>query len=579
MSRSCAAWRPRSRPASQCRSGESGIVLSWDAPKTGAADGYHVEYGEQDSEQLQTENLDAAQTSYTHSDNAEGVTYRYRVRAHNTAGESQWSETLTASRTLAPAAPAELAAEVSGSAITVSWTAPATGAVDTYQVRYGVSGSDETESASVDSTETSFTHLGAKGDTAHSYQVRSVNSAGSSPWAGPVTAMWVIPPGVPTGVTAAISGDDILVSWTRPAGNFIDEYRVQFREQNTGRWNSAAVAATQTSHRHTGPTPGTTHEYRVRAENAGGVSQWSKIATGVWYRTAAPPRKFILTPFGAKLLVQWPKSETPDVTGYQLRYRIDSGEWQYQDTTLLLYFADWSTGQTLHEYQIRALKDDNAGDWSAIHRATVATPAAAPALTLNREGASGVRLHWTEPASGPPARYIIEGRWRDKTKYNMIAGTGGHITTVHIGIGHDREYTYRVLAQNHFGIRGPHQEGVTAHIVIPAAESQSENAPQNLEARMLDPATIKLTWAPPQERAGQVTNYRIYRKPVSDTRRMGDSYRDHVLAAYTSGASTSHIDHGAETGVAYEYAVAAYRDGYPNPWSSISHRAYARPWE
>ena len=117
--------------------GESDIVLSWEAPETGTADGYHVQYGEQDSEELQTVNRTAAQTSYTHSDNVEGVTYRYQVRAHNAAGESAWSETLTASRTPAPSAPSGLTATVSGSAITVAWTAPATGIVDTYQVQYG----------------------------------------------------------------------------------------------------------------------------------------------------------------------------------------------------------------------------------------------------------------------------------------------------------------------------------------------------------------------------------------------------------------------------------------------------------
>ncbi len=559
--------------------GESDIVLSWGAPETGTADGYRVHYGEQDAGSLETVNRAANETSFTHSDNTEGVTYQYRVRAHNTAGESAWSETLTASRTLAPAAPAELAAAVSGSAITVSWTAPQAGIVDTYQVQYGVSGSDETTTASVNASETSFTHLGATGDITHSYQVRSVNSAGSSPWAGPVSAMWVIPPGVPTGVTAAISGDDILVSWTRPAGNFIDEYRVQFREQNTERWNSATVAAAQTSHRHTGPTPGATHEYRVRAENAGGVSQWSEIATGVWYRTAAPPKKFTLTPFGTQLFVQWPKSETPGVTGYQLRYRIDSGEWQYQDTTLRLYFADWSTDQTLHEYQVRALKDKVAGDWSAIERATVTTPAAVPALTFNREGASSVRLHWEKPASGQSRNYIVQTKEGNPNEYTIVGATGGHITTIRMTTGYNSETTYRVLAQNHFGIKGPQKEGVTAHVVMPAAERQWENAPRDLEARMLDPTTVRLTWNPPQERAGQVTNYRIYRKLASDSLRIGDSYRDHVLVAYTRGPSTSHIDHSAQAGVAYEYTVKAYRNGYSSPWGANAPLVYATPWE
>ena len=58
-----------------------------------------------------------------------------------------------------------------------------------------------------------------------------------------------------------------------------------------------------------------------------------------------------------------------------------------------------------------------------------------------------------------------------------------------------------MLAQNHVGIRGPHQEGVTAHLAIPAAERQWADVPGNLDASMLDPGTVKLTWAAP-ERTG-----------------------------------------------------------------------------
>ena len=60
---------------------------------------------------------------------------------------------------------------------------------------------------------------------------------------------------------------------------------------------------------------------------------------------------------------------------------------------------------------------------------------------------------------------------------------------------------------------------------------------------------------------------------MTDPRSLGDSYRHHVLVAQTGNADTAYIDHTAQPGVTYEYGVAAYRDGYPNPLSSISHRA------
>ena len=66
---------------------------------------------------------------------------------------------------------------------------------------------------------------------------------------------------------------------------------------------------------------------------------------------------------------------------------------------------------------------------------------------------------------------------------------------------------------------------------------------------------------------------------MSDGRRLGDWYDDHVLVSPTGSKRISFIDHRAQTGVLYEYAVAAYREGYPNPMGTISNRAYARAWE
>ena len=552
--------------------------MSWDRPDTVHVSGYTVRHQAGDADYVESDRIREEQTNFRMTNVAGDTMYRVAVRAHNDAVDSPWSTDVEILRRLPPSVPTNVAVSIGETSIILSWEAPAVGVPDGYRVEYGEQGADEPATEELPAVQTSYTHTDNVEGLTYQYRVRSVNSAGHSVWAGPVEARWVIPPTPPSGLTGEIDDNDILVSWTRPGSNFIDGYRVQFREENSPRWHDTVVAADQTSYRHAGSTPGITHEYRGRAENAGGVSQWSEVATAVRYQTAAPPRAIIFTPLGTRMLVQWVSSETPGVTSHQLRYRIDGGPWNHEDLTAAHYFADWSTDQTLHEYQMRALKDDNAGDWSAIHRATVATPAAVPSLTLNREGASSVRLHWQEPASGPPARYVIQARWRSQTEYRTVATRAGHITTTRHDIGYDSEYTYRVLVQNHFRIKGPHQEGVTAHVVIPAAERQWGDVPSNLSASMLDPGTVKLTWAAPERAGRQVDSYRIYRKPVGDPRCLGDSYRHHVMVAQTGNANTAYIDHTAQPGVTYEYGVAAYRDGYPHPLSSISHRAYARTW-
>ena len=71
---------------------------------------------------------------------------------------------------------------------------------------------------------------------------------------------------------------------------------------------------------------------------------------------------------------------------------------------------------------------------------------------------------------------------------------------------------------------------------------------------MLDQSTIKLVWSAPQNDGGSVTSYRIYRKAMSDTRGLEDSYDDQVLVSHTRSRRTAFIDNRSETGVLYEYA-------------------------
>ena len=561
--------------------GENDIVLSWEVPETGTPDGYHVQHGEQDADALQTESLDADQTSFTHSDNVEGVAYRYRVRAHNTAGESAWSETLTATRTLAPPAPNGLSVATSGSVITLSWNAPDGGVVEGYEVEHGIAGSDDTATASVAATETSFAHDDGRGDTRYSYRVRSVNSAGESDWSEAVEAMWVIPPTTPTGVSTDINGDDIRLSWTRPDSAFVDAYHVERRAFNTQDWSRVQVDGDATAHTHAAPTPGTTYEYRVRALNAGGVSDWTDVVTGSWFHGAAPPARLFVVPFGDQILLQWLPSATRGVTGYDVRYRVDGGEWALEPTQgrRPQYYSDWSHDETLREYSVRALIGDEAGDWSAIQPAVISRPAVVPNVQANREGPAGVRLHWDLPATGAPALFVVDARSGDSGSFHRVGSVAGHTTTYRVQ--HQQYGTtaqYRVTALNHLRLSGPHSEDGPVTVTMPSDVQQFGSMPASVRLAMVDRGTARLSWSPPQDRPGDVSNYRIYRKPVSDSRRMGDSYHDHVLVALTAGPTSFYVDATAEPGVAYEYGVSAYRDGYSAPWGSISRPVYTTPW-
>ena len=337
-----------------------------------------------------------------------------------------------------------------------------------------------------------------------------------------------MPPGAPTNVNADTDGGDILVSWDRPDSVFVDEYHVDQRQYNTQDWTRTAVAADQTSHRHAGPTPGTTYEYRVRTVNAGGVSEWTSAVTGVWYDTAAPPAQFIYTPIGTdRILVKWTASPTPDIQRYQLRHNVDGGDWTEVNVPKRkpYHFANWTTEQEYLEFQIRSRKDGQYGDWSPVSRAYVAVPDAVTSLTANLESSSGVRLHWEHPASGIPHTYRVQ-RLQDDGSYADIGVTAaGSRTTRSFLDTSGATSAYRVVAVNHAGLTGEHPESATATVTVPETVHVWPDMPRNLTIMMLDPGTVRLTWYAPAERANDVDAYRIYRKRADDNRGLGASYQ------------------------------------------------------
>ena len=555
------------------------ITVSWTASTARFVDGYHVQYGVKDStDTTATATRDATAASFVHSDAVEGVTYQYLVRAHNRAGNGPWSDPTEATRRNVPGIPTGVTATVSGGVIVVNWDAPTNGIASIYQVRYGVRGSETTTTASVDATNTEFVHQNPTGDTTYSYEVRARNDAGHSLWTTPVAAIRVLAPLPPTSVTAVIQDEDILVSWTAPTSGILGGYHVEHRRQGfEANWTRNEQGPTAVSLLHKEPDPGTIYEYRIRTFNDGGTSDWTEPATAIWYQGAAPPTWTSVQRFGqSNLLVLWGKSSTPGVTGYEVRQRIDGGEWIVHEPPHRRMMPAWSSDQSLHEYSVRAVIEGEKGDWSPVRRVVITRPGQPTNLSVNREGSNAVRLHWDTPEDGEPLMYRIQvdigyGFHNDGT------ASGYETTHRYLHQPWNTTYRYRVVAQNHVRITGDASH--VAEITMPAAPQEFNETPAGMDAVIIDGNTVKLTWNAPEVRTKYVTGYRIYRKLASDTQRIGDSFTNHVLIRQTGSTTTGYTDHTAEPGVLYEYAVAAYREGLTPQFTGISTvKAYARTW-
>ena len=520
--------------------------------------------------------------SHTHTGTDEGVTYAYRVRAHNAAGNGAWSEAVTAMRLNRPQVPTDIRAAASGVDIIVRWEAPASGLTSSYDVRYGETDSAETSTVNVAGGSTTHTHQSPKGDTSYTYHVRSVNEAGRSEWAGPTQAMRVMPPHAPTGLKTAISGEDITVSWTAPATGIIDRYELEYLPPNTQEWVRHNVDSGAASWTHAGPTPGTEYQYRARSVNAASVSDWTSTVRRTWFQGAAPPANLRITIANTEYAVlQWNRSTDPDVTSYELRTSVNGDAPTTQSNGASTFKIDYhSDSDVYREYAVRAVTQETPGDWTSTVRASLTQPTHPAGMSANIEGREAARIHWDHPGTGEPYQYIVESKKVDESEYpsgNRQIVYGFIRTTLMQAMEPEASYTVRIRAQSHSGEISPAEGAPEVTVTVPATESVWENRPSGLRVRMIDRTTFRLSWTEQETQKSNITGYRIYRKETNAAGSIVNNF-DYVLVSNTGNNNTFFTDHTGTPGVTYEYALAVRWDDDESPVKGRSTNAFTRPW-
>jgi predicted secreted protein len=267
----------------------SQINLTW-ADNATSETGFKIERctGADCTDFAQIAAVGANVTSYANTGLAASTSYSYRVRAYNSSGDSDYSNTASATTQAPPpppAAPSGLAATaVSASQINLSWTDNADNE-NGFEIERctGAGCSDFAQIAAVGAGVTSYANTGLAASTSYSYRVRAHNDSGDSGYSNGATAVTQAAPTVPaapTNLTAtAVSKSQINLAWTDNASNETG-FKIERCKGSTctNFAQIATVGVNVTTYSNTGLSSNTSYRYRVRAYNAAGNSAYSNIA-------------------------------------------------------------------------------------------------------------------------------------------------------------------------------------------------------------------------------------------------------------------------------------------------------------
>ena len=479
------------------------------------------------------------------------TTYFYRVRAYNAGGHSDYSNEASAT-TLpnVPAAPTNLTiTSVSNRQIRITWSDNSANESKFRIERRVTAASNYTTIATINPNVTSFTDTGLVALTPYYYRIYAFNAGGNSNYSNEVSAITLPnPPAKPDSLSArALNHLRIDLKWKDLSDNE-SGFQIERKIGVAGKFvQIASVGADITDFFDSNLSGNKEYIYRVRAFNAGGLSNYSNEVISI--PLPVPPGSLTGGSLSnRRLYIVWTDSSNNE-SGFRIERRLFETEFVEigsVGTNVRTYADSNLTANTVYYYRVRAF---NFGGLSAYsNEAPVATLPNAPARprALNVERLPNLRLvlTWTD-SSNNEIGFAIERKVVADTAFAEVGIVNANVTTfIDTGLVAGTRYFYRVRGFNTGGYSPYSIEDDNVTLSAPPAP------PNGLSANNGGSTKINLLW---QDLSNNESGFKIERKLVSDT-----VYTEIVGV----GANVvSYADNQVTKDVAYMYRVRAFNDG------------------
>jgi len=382
MPEALAVSRPSAPRSVHAKPGNTTVRITWLPPLSdgGAAiDRYAVQRAAAATGPWSTVASPASTTfAWKNTGLTNGTRYYYRVRAHNSAGLGTPSTVVSAVPRTVPSAPQSPAAVSGDTSASVSWTTPASdggATINSYRLEYSTDGTTWTNVSA--GTQTQLTPGGLQNGVEYRFRVRAHNVAG---W-GPASVEVRTTPGLPlppTDLTGESTATGAHFTWTASptVSPALQAYEIEYTKDGvvwTVDYNSPNI----TSYPMFG-TIGATYQFRVRAQNSVGYSDWTDAVSIVAGLKPGAVGNLAVTYYGSPLFansVGWSAPTTgSSVQGYYVDRIVSEGPYVRVATVSASAFPSYYDQGVSHTtdywYRITPYNQVGAGPSSEVHVTT-----------------------------------------------------------------------------------------------------------------------------------------------------------------------------------------------------------------
>jgi hypothetical protein len=287
----------------------SALIVTWTAPAIdsthNAATGFNLWSSPAGAATWTT--VAGVTSPYNLSGLAAGAAIDVQIQSSNAAGVSAWSATSTLTTAAgAPNTPSVVLAPGTGSALTVTWTAPAIDSTHNAATLFNLRSSPAGAATwtTVLGVTSPYNLSGLAAGVAIDAQVQSLNAAGPSVWSASstltTTSSGPFAPNAPAIASVAPPPDGtnakLTVAWTAPAVDSTHSAATGFnlRSSPTGANTWTTVSGVTSPYTLTGLAGATAIDVEVQATNAAATpGAWSTATTGTTWATTIVPGTWI----------------------------------------------------------------------------------------------------------------------------------------------------------------------------------------------------------------------------------------------------------------------------------------------